>query len=37
MADEGIDEMDAEDVADQFETDTFPDVWDANTGTFSKN
>ena len=37
MADEALDELDAEGVAAQFETDAFPDVWDADTGTFSKN
>ena len=37
MADETLDELDAEGAAAQFETDAFPDVWDADTGTFSKN
>jgi HEAT repeat protein len=36
MMDDALDEA-GEDVAAQFETETFPDVWDANTGTFSKN
>ncbi|MBM3129844.1 MAG: hypothetical protein FJ009_14625 [Chloroflexi bacterium] len=37
MADEALDEMDAEGAAMQLETEAFPDVWDADTGTFSKN
>jgi HEAT repeat protein len=31
------DELDSDDMAEQFATDSFPDVWDSDTGTFSKN
>jgi HEAT repeat protein len=34
---ESGDEIDGDDMAEQFATDSFPDVWDADTGTFSKN
>jgi HEAT repeat protein len=36
MADDALGEMD-DDALDQFQTESFPDVWDADTGTFSKN
>jgi HEAT repeat protein len=37
MMEDALDDADAEDAAAQFETEAFPDVWDADTGTFSKN
>jgi len=36
MADEAIDEMDADD-ADQFQTEDLPDIWGTETTVFSKN
>jgi len=37
MADEALDEMQTAPVQNSFDIETFPDVWDADTGTFSKN
>lgn len=37
MADEALDEMETAHAQNPFETQTFPNVWDADTGAFSKN
>jgi HEAT repeat protein len=37
MADEAFDEMNADAAAESFQTDAFPDLWNEEMGTFSKN
>jgi hypothetical protein len=37
MADEAFDEMNADAAAASFQTDAFPDLWNEEMGTFSKN
>lgn len=37
MVGQGADSFDADDISDFFETEALPDIWDHNTGSFSRN